>query len=172
IVEQPLMPGWKLIEPAGKTVEETASAYRASLDLKPGETQSLRYVLERPTEETLRILDTNDDRLGAIATSTTIDPAVRAALAELARLRRAVAEKTAAEERIKTEIAGMSEDQGRIRANLERVDKDSALHKRYLEKLAAEETRIETLQAQSAKAADDTRAATSAVEAFIAKLSL
>ena len=36
----------------------------------------------------------------------------------------------------------------------------------------AEETRIETLQAQSAKAADDTRAATSAVEAFIAKLSV
>jgi hypothetical protein len=172
IVEQPLMPGWKLIEPAGKTVEETASAYRASLDLKPGETQSLRYVLERPTEETLRILDTSDDRLGAIATSTAIDPAVRAALSELARLRRAVAEKTAAEERIKTEISGMSEDQARIRANLERVDKDSALHKRYLEKLAAEETRIEALQAQSAKAADDTRAATSAVEAFIAKLSV
>jgi len=172
IVEQPLMPGWKLIEPAGKIVEETASAYRASLDLKPGETQTLRFVLERPNEETLRILDADDERLGAVAKSTAIDPAVRAALADLARLRRAVADKQASEERIKTEIAAISEDQSRIRANLERVDKDNALHKRYLEKLAAEETRIETLQAQSAKAADDTRAATSAVEAFIAKLSV
>jgi len=172
IVEQPLMPGWKLIEPAGKTVEETASAYRASLDLKPGETQTLRFVLERPNEEVLRILDADDERLGAVAKSTVIDPAVRSALAELGRLRRTVADRQGAEERIKTEIAGISEDQARIRANLERVDKDSALHKRYLEKLAAEETRIETLQAQSAKAADDTRAATSAVEAFVAKLSV
>ncbi|HXP77929.1 MAG TPA: DUF4139 domain-containing protein, partial [Stellaceae bacterium] len=47
IVEQPLMPGWTLVEPK-KDVEETASAYAAPLDLKPGETQTLRFVLERP----------------------------------------------------------------------------------------------------------------------------
>ena len=172
IVEQPLMPGWKLIEPAGKTVEETASAYRASLDLKPGETQTLRFVLERPNEEVTRIVDVDNRRLDAIYSSTAIDPAIRSAFWELGHLRRTVADKQAAEERIKTEIAAISEDQARIRANLEHVDKDSALHKRYLEKLAAEETRIETLQAQSAKAAEETRAAQAAVEAFIEKLSV
>jgi Domain of unknown function (DUF4139) len=172
IVEQPLMPGWKLIEPAGKSVEETASAYRATLDLKAGETQGLRFVLERPREEVLRILDTDDEQLGAVAKSTTIDPAVRTALAELARLRRAVADKQAAQERISSAITGITEDQTRIRANLESVDKESALHKRYIEKLADEETRIETLQAESGKAADETHAAQSAVEAYIAKLSV
>ncbi|HKF72749.1 MAG TPA: DUF4139 domain-containing protein [Stellaceae bacterium] len=171
IVEQPLMSGWTLIAP-GKGVAETVSAYRASLDLKPGETESLRFVLERPNEELLRILDTDDEQLGAIAKSTAIDPAVKAALAELARLRRVVAEKQAAVSRIETAIGDIAEDQSRIRANLESVDKESALHKRYIEKLAAEETRIEALQADRGKADDETRAATDAVAAYIAKLSV
>jgi hypothetical protein len=171
IVEHPLMPGWTLIEPR-KGVEETASAYRAPLDLKAGETQTLRFVLERPSEEALRVLDADDERLGAIAKSTAIDPAVKTALAELARLRRVVAEKQAAAARVETAIGGITEDQSRIRANLERVDKESALHKRYIEKLADEETRIEALQAERAKAGDETRAAQAAVEAYIAKLSV
>jgi len=170
-VEQPLMPGWRLIEPA-KGVEETASAYRAPIELKAGETQTIRFVLERPSEETLRVLDADDEQLGAIAKSAAIDPAVKSALAELARLRRVVADKQAAAERIEKAIGGITEDQSRIRANLERVDKESALHKRYIEKLADEETRLEGLQTERGKAADETAAAKAAVEAYIAKLSV
>jgi hypothetical protein len=172
IVEQPMMVDWTLMEPAGRDVEETATSYRVVIDLKPGETQALRFTLEHPREETLRILDTGDDDLGAVAGNTTLDPAVRAALAELARLRRVVAEKQATAERIDSVIGGITEDQSRIRANLESVDKDSALHKRYIEKLADEETRIEALQSERGKAADETRSAKAAVEAYIAKLSV
>lgn len=163
--------GWTLVEPAGKTVEETATAYRVAIDLKPGETQSLRFTLEHPREETLRVLDIDDQELGVFVKDTALAPPVRTALGELARLRRVVADKKAAAERIDAAIAGITDDQGRIRENLERVDKESALHKRYIEKLADEETRIEGLQADRAKAADETRAAQAAVEAYIAKLS-
>jgi hypothetical protein len=171
IVEQPMIPGWTLVEPAGKTVEETATAYRIALDVKPGETQSVRFTLERPLEDTLRILDIDDEQLGAFVKDTALAPAVRTALGELARLRRVVGDKKAAAERIDAVIAWNTDDQSRIRANLERVDKESALHKRLIEKLADEETRIEGLQADRAKAADDTRAAQAAVEAYIEKLS-
>ena len=171
IVEQPMSVGWTLVEPAGKTVEETATAYRVAIDLKPGETQSLRFTLEHPREETLRVLDIDDQELGVFVKDTALAPPVRTALGELARLRRVVADKKAAAERIDAAIAGITDDQGRIRENLERVDKESALHKRYIEKLADEETRIEGLQADRAKAADETRAAQAAVEAYIAKLS-
>ena len=172
IVEQPMMMDWRLVEPAGKTVEETATAYRVAVDLKPGETRTVRFTLEHPREDALRILDTRDEDLGAVAKDTALDPAVRTALAELARLRRVVSDKKAAAERIESAIGGITEDQSRIRANLESVDKESALHKRYIEKLADEETRIEALQAERAKAADETRAARAAVEAYIAKLSV
>src|SRR4029077_19811144 len=65
IAEQPMMVDWTLVEPAGRDVEETATSYRVVIDLKPGETQTLRFTLEHPREETLRILDTGDDDLGA-----------------------------------------------------------------------------------------------------------
>ena len=78
----------------------------------------------------------------------------------------------AAAKRIESAIGGITEDQSRIRANLESVDKESALHKRYIEKLADEETRIEALQSERTKAADETRAAQVAVEAYIARLSV
>ncbi len=171
ILEQPIMPGWTLVEPAGKAVEETASAYRATIDLKPGETQSVRFTLEHPREDTLRILDIGDENLGAFVKNTGLSSPVRTALAELARLRRVVADKKAAAERIQSAIAGITEDQSRIRANLERVDKESALHKRLIEKLADEETRIEGLQAERSKADEETRAAQAVVEGYIAKLS-
>ncbi|HEV2141463.1 MAG TPA: hypothetical protein VGT01_09730, partial [Candidatus Dormibacteraeota bacterium] len=170
IVEQPMSSGWTLVEPAGKTVEETANAYRVAIDVKPGETQSLRFTLERPREETLRVLDVDDEQLGVFVKDSALAAPVRTALGELARLRRVVADKKAAAERIDRAIAGIAEDQGRIRANLERVDKESALHKRYIEKLADEETRIEGLQADRAKAADEINTAKAAVEAYVAKL--
>ncbi|HXP77346.1 MAG TPA: DUF4139 domain-containing protein [Stellaceae bacterium] len=170
IVEQPMIANWALVEPAGKTVEETATAYRVAVDLKPGETRILRFTLEHPREDTLRILDTDDEDLGAVAKDRALDPGVRVALAELARLRRVVSDKKAAAERIESAIGGIAEDQSRIRANLESIDKESALHKRYIEKLADEETRIEALQAERSRVADETRAARTAVEAYIAKL--
>jgi hypothetical protein len=172
ILEQPIIVDWTLVEPAGKTVEETANSYRVAIDLKPGETQAVRFTLEHPREETLRILDTDDEDLAVLAKNTALDPGIRTALAELARLRRVVADKKAAGERIETAIGGITEDQSRIRANLESIDKDSALHKRYIEKLADEETRIEALQAERGTAADETRSAKAAVEAYIAKLSV
>jgi hypothetical protein len=172
ILEQPIIVDWTLVEPAGKTVEETVNSYRVAIDLKPGETQAVRFTLEHPREETLRILDTDDEDLAVLAKNTALDPGIRTALAELARLRRVVADKKAAGERIETAIGGITEDQSRIRANLESVDKDSALHKRYIEKLADEETRIEALQAERGTAADETRSAKAAVEAYIAKLSV
>ncbi len=171
-VEQPMLPGWTLVEPTGKAVEETASAYRFAIEVKPGETQHVRFILQHPREETLSIERLYDEEVAAFAKETVLDPAVRSAMVELARLRRVLAEKEAAAQAIEVTITNITEDQTRIRSNLESVDKESALHKRYIEKLADEETRIEGLQAERAKAADETRAAKAAVEAYVAKLSV
>ena len=172
LVEQPMLAGWKLIEPGEKSVETTANAYRVAVDLKPGEAKTVTFVFEAPRIESARISDFDDASLAQVTATREIDPAVKSALTELARLRRVVAEKRQAEEQIKAEIAEITADQTRIRANLQSVDKDSALHKRYIEKLAQEETRLETLQTDRSKAADATRAAQSAVDAYIAKLSI
>jgi hypothetical protein len=59
-----------------------------------------------------------------------------------------------------------------IRDNLERVDRDSGLYKRYVEKLNEQETQFETLQAGAGKAAEASRAASTAVDTFIASLTI
>jgi hypothetical protein len=95
---------------------------------------------------------------------------VSKALAELARLRRAAADNSTAERAIKSELVALTADQARIRENLARIDPNSALKKRSMEKLTAQEERFETLQASATTAADATRAAQAAIDTFVAQL--
>ena len=169
IIEHGKRDGWALIAPTGGA-EETASAYRIPVELKPGETRILTVALETPQFETVRIADLDDRRIAAITATREIDASVSKVLAELARLRRAAADKSAAERAVKSELEALSADQARIRENLARIDPNSALKKRYMEKLTAQEERFETLQASATTAADATRAAQAATDAFIAQL--
>jgi hypothetical protein len=171
LLEQPKIQGWKLLEPADHGVEQTAIAYRAAVDLKPGETKDVKFVLEIPSVESHRISDIDDRQIAEVTSNGGIDASIKKSLAELVRLRRAVADSTAAEKQLKSRIDGLKDDQARIRDNVAKIDKDNALYKRYIEKLTEQETQFETLQATSAKAADETRAASAAVDAYIAKLS-
>jgi hypothetical protein len=169
IIEHRKQNGWTLVAPKGGA-EETASAYRIPVELKAGETRILTVALETPQFETVRIADLDDRRIAAIAATREIDASVSKALAELARLRRTAADKSAAERGIKSEQEALTADQARIRENLARIDPNSALKKRYMEKLTAQEERFETLQASATTAADATRAAQAAIDAFIAQL--
>jgi hypothetical protein len=170
VIEHRKREGWKLTEP--DRAEETASAWRVAVDLKPGETRTVTLALETPVFESIRIAEIDDLRIAAVTDNSNIDPAIKQALTELARLRRVASEKQAAEERISADMEALKADQERIRENMARVDKDSALRKRYMEKLTAQETQFEGLQAAAVKAAEATRAANQAIDAFIAKLSV
>ena len=57
-------------------------------------------------------------------------------------------------DRQKGELAAISEDQTRVRANLEKVPVNSPLQKRYQDKLDSQETDIEKLQGQLKKLAE------------------
>jgi uncharacterized protein DUF4139 len=169
IIEHRKQNGWALVAPTGGA-EETASAYRIPVELKAGETRILTVALETPQFETVRIADLDDRRIAAITATRELDASVSKALGELARLRRAAADKSTAERAIKSEQEALTADQARIRENLARIDPNSALKKRYMEKLTAQEERFETLQASATTAADATRAAQAAIDAFIAQL--
>jgi septal ring factor EnvC (AmiA/AmiB activator) len=170
VLEDPKRAGWKPVSPPGG-VEETASAYRFALDLKPGETRSEILVFEMPRLETLRITELDDARLAAVTASDAIEPKAKQAFAELAKLRRSAADKKGAVQRVKTQLDALTADQARLRDNLGAVDKGSALHKRYMDKLAEEENQLETQQAARAKAEDESHAADAALAGYIAQMS-
>ncbi|MBL8837801.1 MAG: DUF4139 domain-containing protein, partial [Alphaproteobacteria bacterium] len=89
-IEQARPTGWRLVSPATPAPEETATEWRFVRRVAAGETATLAVVLERPREETLRLLDLNPQQLAVFASANELSPAVRAAFTEIARLKRAV----------------------------------------------------------------------------------
>jgi hypothetical protein len=169
IIEHPKMPAdWTLVEPSSADV--TASSVRTTLELKAGETKDVTITFETPLSETLHIANVNERQIAEVTESQTLDPAIKQAFAELARLRRVLAEKQAAEGQIKEKIAAIHTDQERIRDSLAKVERGEALHNRYLAKLGDQETQLETLETAADRAADEVQAASTAVNDFIAKL--
>jgi hypothetical protein len=170
LIEHAKQPGWRLTAPAGRPAEETPQAYRFPIDLEPGKSIDLTVTLEQPGEEIQRILDLNDDQIGAEAISQELDARTRAAFAELARLRQTAGSRKAAEDQLDRQMTALDTDQGRVRENLNSVDRDSDLHKRYMTKLAEQETAMEALQAAHIKAEADRLASEKAVTDYLAKL--
>jgi|SRR5579885_3204459 len=170
LIEQPKQNGWTLATPPENSVEQTATAYRIGVDLAPGETKTITVALEAPRRQTLQVATLDSATIAEITATREIDPATKRAFDELASLRRAAADKQAAQQKLAAELAALGDDQARIRENLAHVNKESALHKRYIEKLAQQETQFEQLQEAAAKAADEARAANAAVNAYVAAL--
>jgi hypothetical protein len=170
IIEHPKDARWTLVEP--DHAELTATAYRFTVDLKAGETKTVTVRLETPVSETLRVADMPKDKIASVTDTAGIDPAIKRAFADLAQLRRAVADKEAAEAQIQSKLEALKSDQSRIRDNIAKIGPDSALYKRYLEKLTEQETQFETLQAAAEKAAAETLAARAKVDSFIASMTI
>jgi hypothetical protein len=150
LIEQPKVPGWELAAPKGQAAEETPTVWRFPLQLEPG-----RSV-----------------RIAALVQDRQLDSKIRAAFGELARLRAAAAAKKAATDELDRQLGTIGSDQQRIRQNLASADRDSDLHKRYMAKLAEQETQIESLQASRVKDESEQRAAEQAVSEYLQKLDL
>jgi hypothetical protein len=170
IIEYPKTPSWTLVEP--EKAELTASAYRISIDLKAGESKTVTVRLESPAIETLRVADMSKEQIAMVTSTSAIDATVKAAFAKLAQLRRVVDDKQAAETDLHGKLEALQSDQSRIRDNIGKIGPDSALYKRYLEKLTEQETQIEKLQAAIDHAAAETRAASASVDGFIAQIAI
>jgi hypothetical protein len=170
IIEHPRAPSWTLVEP--ENPELTAAAYRFTVDLKAGETRTVTVRLEAPISDTLSVADMSKDKIASITDTAGIDPAIKRAFADLAQLRHVAADKEAAEAQIQSKLEALKSDQSRIRDNIAKIGSDSALYKRYLEKLTEQETQFETLQAAAEKAAAETLAARARVDSFIAGMTI
>jgi len=77
--------------------------------------------MEHPLEETIRLLDLTDDRLGVLVASNEIEPSVKSALGELASRRQALGRQNAELEKLKEQRRQLVEDEQRLRDNLAAV---------------------------------------------------
>jgi hypothetical protein len=168
LIEHPVRPDWKLVEPA--TSERTRDAYRFAVAAKAGESVRLHVREERPVRQTIAMTDAGPDAIAFYVQAREVSPKMKEALGRVAafraRLDRTVAKRGDTEKRIE-EIA---KEQGRIRENIAKVPANSELHARYLAKLGQQETEIEALRKELASLRSEERSQKQELEEYLVKL--
>ena len=142
--------------------EETATAWRVPVSLKPGEVRKLTAYIDRLEREQTALLDDDAAVVVRLLNEQTLTPAARAALQRLAALRQDVAAKRETVSQLKAQQAAVLQDEDRIRRNLAAVPANDALHARLTRALDADETKLEQLNQaidQATMAADKARQA-------------
>jgi hypothetical protein len=128
-------------------IEETATAWRIPVSLKPGETRTITAYIDRLEREDTVLLDNDAAVVVAMLNEQSLTPAARAALQRLAALRQDEAAKRATLDQLKAQQTAVLQDEDRIRRNLAAVAPNDALHARLTRALDADETKLEQLGA-------------------------
>src|ERR1700731_2381292 len=172
LIEQLRLAGWSLATLNPTHVELSADAYRIPVTLAGNKQSLITVTMERPLEETIRLLDLADDRLGVLVASNEIEPSVKKALGELASRRQALGRRNTELDKLKEQRRQLVEDEKRLRDNLAAVGRDTALYKQTLDKLGETETSITALSAEIGKAAAEIETAREQLQEFVSALTL
>lgn len=141
-IEHPKMDGWKLVEPTGETVEETATAYRIRRSVGAGQVVKVTVTLERQSNETVALTGLEAGQLRYYASAQTLPAALRRALEQAAQLQEKVASLQEQREQAESGRQRITEEQERIRRNLGSVPANSDLQRRYLASMTDQEDRM------------------------------
>lgn len=154
LIEQPFEADWALLEPA-MPEEKTRDLYRFAVEAKPGVPAKLLVKEERYNHETIALTSLNDRHLRIYISGKTVSQDVREALEEIVRRKAAISELLARRNRLEQQISTTRQEQEPIRKNMEQLDRESALYKRYVRKFTDQEDAIETAQAEIEKLKDE-----------------
>jgi hypothetical protein len=141
LVEHPLNPDWKLIAPAA-AAETTRSSYRFPVELGPGESKELVVVQERLVDRSVLLTNLDDDRIAYFISAGSVSRQVKQALQGLAERKAALSAVVAERQQEERGVDTIHREQGRIRENMARLDRDSDLYKRYVALLDEQEDRL------------------------------
>jgi hypothetical protein len=125
--------------------EETATAWRVPVALKPGEVRKLTAYVDRLDRESSTLMDNDAAVVVSLLNQQTLTAAERTALQQLASLRQDLAAKRTALEQLRAQQTAIEQDEDRIRKNLEAVAANDALHARLTRALDADEMKLEQL---------------------------
>jgi hypothetical protein len=166
IVEHPFNVGCRLIQPE-KASSRTETHYRFEVPVAPGKSEKLTVVTEEPISQTVGLLDTDAKSLELYTARKDVSDRVKAALREVLARRRKVQELQSQAASAEAEVTTINTDQDRIRKNMEQLDHTSALYKRYVGQLDAQETRIQALRSEANRLRSASAEADRDVRAYI-----
>jgi hypothetical protein len=145
IIEHPYREGWKLMEPE-KPMEVTREVYRFELKVPAGKSIVHKVVEELSRVDLVNLNSVDDKTIQAFVKSSVSSEKAREALRDVLNKRAKLADTQRELTTVERQLKDITEDQGRLRANLDKVPPSSAAYKRYLEKFDKQEPEIERLQ--------------------------
>jgi hypothetical protein len=147
IVEHPIRTDWKLVAPT-KATEQSRDFYRFELKVPAGQTVKHEVIEETSRRNLTALSSTDDQTVKLILSSTVAGNAVKEGFRKAVTLRQGLATTQKELADLERQLKAITEDQGRLRANIDKLPHTSAAYKRYLEKFDTQETQIEKLQGQ------------------------
>ncbi|MCL4219800.1 MAG: hypothetical protein KJZ65_00385 [Phycisphaerales bacterium] len=147
VVEHPKSEGWDLVKPE-RPKTETNSAYRFEVKVDKDASSLLEVVIERTDAQKIALTSYDLQNLLVYARDGKASDQVVAAVREAARLQQRVFDIDQQIARIEKERSEIMADQGRVRENMTRIDRNTDLYSRYLQKLGEQETRLEEMVGQ------------------------
>lgn len=152
--------------------ETTDAARRFRVDSKPGRTDFI-ITAEQTQEEQVRLIDNiSVDQFLVFASWGELPQKVRDALKQAAELQRSVQDAQRQLQQISEQIAAISTEQTRLRANMGTVDRTSDYYKRLLKKLDEQESQIESLQKRQVELQVELEKRQVALRDYLAKLNV
>jgi hypothetical protein len=134
-----------------KPAETARDVYRFELKVPAGKSAKQTVTEERDLTSTALLTNSPDEQVRIFLQSPVVSDKVKEGLRkaqelrwEWARTQREIAEQ-------QRQLQAVTEDQGRLRANLREVPQSSPLHKRYLDKLNKQEDEVEKYRADIKK---------------------
>jgi hypothetical protein len=147
VIEHGQRPGYTLLE--RKPSETTPNAYRFEVKLAASGTETFPVREERVYDETTSVTNLTPDVLAAYVQNKALSEAARRQLDQILQKKREVAANDAALRQAEADLNSLSQDQTRIRSNIESLNRVSGQQdqvQQYARQLAAAETKLATLR--------------------------
>ena len=145
IIEHPYRQQFRLLSPE-KASERPQDVYRFELAVAKGQTGKQEVVEEQDITQTMQLTNSDDQAIRYFLQQPVASEKVQVALKKALSLKGKLSATQRDLAQHNRTLADITQDQGRLRANLKEMPPTAAAYKRYLEKFDKQETEIESLQ--------------------------
>ncbi len=171
LLEHPLRDQWKLIEPA-KAEETTRSLYRFRLVVAANASEKLTVTEEMPVVQSVYLTSEGLEQVAVYMRSRTISDAMKAALAKIVEMKTGISGTDRQIADNEARLEQIEEEQARIRQNMEQLDHDGELYKKYVAKFTAQEDEFDKVRAEIETLNTEREKQQKALESYIANLNV
>ena len=174
LLEHPVQPGWKLVEPATPE-ERTASFYRFTVDLPAGEgatgaSSELLIVLESTELQRTDLLVASSSWIQPYIDSDSVVNTIKVALRGILDRRTRIDDTVALKRGRENRRATIFREQDRIRRNMENLEPDTDLYRQYVSTLTEQEEELLALEKRIEELTDQEQTLRDELESYVRSL--